>query len=95
MGRGDVIAEYLGSYSLSMDFVDHYRGADKKYDYMWEERWARDAGYGVIIPQVVNGLFDKLGITMEDVDKFVYPCFFHLKHSVSFFYLANRIQSNY
>jgi 3-hydroxy-3-methylglutaryl CoA synthase/NAD(P)-dependent dehydrogenase (short-subunit alcohol dehydrogenase family)/putative sterol carrier protein len=80
VGDSDVIAEYQGSYSLSMDFVDHYRGADKKYDYMWEERWARDAGYGVIIPQAVNGLFDQLGITMEDVDKFVYPCFFKGDH---------------
>ena len=80
VGDTDVIAEYKGSYSMSCDFVDHYRGADKKYDYVWEERWTRDAGYGEIIPQVVNGLFDKLGITMEDVDKFVYPCFFKRDH---------------
>ena len=64
----DVIAEYKGSYSLSADFIDHYRGADKNYDYVWEERWTRDAGYGTFIPQAVNGLFDKLGITMDDVD---------------------------
>ncbi|MGD9289409.1 MAG: SDR family NAD(P)-dependent oxidoreductase [Desulfobacterales bacterium] len=80
VGDSDVIAEYKGSYSMSCDFVDHYRGADKKYDYVWEERWTRDAGYGEIIPQAVNGLFDKLGITMEDVDKFVYPCFFKRDH---------------
>ncbi len=80
VGDEDVIAEYKGSYSLSIDFVDHYRGADKKYDYMWEERWARDAGYGVIIPRVVNGLFDKLGISMDDVDTLVYPCFFKGDH---------------
>ena len=80
VGDTDVIAEYKGSYSMSRDFVDHYRGADKKYDYVWEERWTRDAGYGEIIPQVVNGLFEKLGITMDDVDKFVYPCFFKRDH---------------
>ncbi|UCG09497.1 MAG: SDR family NAD(P)-dependent oxidoreductase, partial [Desulfobacterales bacterium] len=80
VGDEDVIAEYKGSYSLSIDFVDHYRGAGKKYDYMWEERWARDAGYGVIIPRVVNGLFDKLGISMDDVDTLVYPCFFKGDH---------------
>ena len=80
VGDTDVIAEYKGSYSLSMDFVDHYRGADKKYDYVWEERWTRDAGYGEIIPRVVNGLFDKLGISMEDVDRLVYPCFFKRDH---------------
>jgi len=80
VGDTDVIAEYKGSYSLSADFVDHYRGADKKYDYVWEERWTRDAGYGTFIPQAVKGLFDKLGITMDDVDKLVYPCFFKGDH---------------
>jgi 3-hydroxy-3-methylglutaryl CoA synthase/NAD(P)-dependent dehydrogenase (short-subunit alcohol dehydrogenase family)/putative sterol carrier protein len=80
VGDADVIAEYKGSYSLSMDFVDHYRGASKKYDYVWEERWTRDAGYGEIIPRVVNGLFDKLGIGMDDVDRLVYPCFFKRDH---------------
>jgi 3-hydroxy-3-methylglutaryl CoA synthase/NAD(P)-dependent dehydrogenase (short-subunit alcohol dehydrogenase family)/putative sterol carrier protein len=80
VGDSDVIAEFKGSYSVSLDFVDHYRGADKQYDYFWEERWTRDAGYGLIIPKVVNGLFDKLGITMDDVDKLVYPCFFKGDH---------------
>ncbi|MEJ2282500.1 MAG: SDR family NAD(P)-dependent oxidoreductase [Desulfobacterales bacterium] len=80
VGDDDVIAEFKGSYSLSMDFVDHYRGADKKYDYVWEERWTRDAGYGEIIPAVITGLFDKLGIGMDDVDRLVYPCFFKRDH---------------
>jgi NAD(P)-dependent dehydrogenase (short-subunit alcohol dehydrogenase family)/uncharacterized OB-fold protein/putative sterol carrier protein len=80
VGDEDVIAEFKGSYSLSMDFVDHYRGADKKFDYVWEERWTRDAGYGEIIPAVVNGLFEKLGIGMDDVDRLVYPCFFKRDH---------------
>ena len=80
VGDTDVIAEYKGSYSISCDFVDHYRGSDKKYDYVWEERWTRDAGYGVFIPRAVNGLFEKLGIGMEDVDKLVYPCFFKGDH---------------
>ena len=80
VGDTDVIAEYKGSYSLSADFVDHYRGAGNQYDYVWEERWTRDAGYGTFIPQVVKGLFDKLGITMNDVDKLAFPCFFKGDH---------------
>ncbi len=80
VGDSDVIAEFKGSHSISLDFVDHYRGADKHYDYVWEERWTRDSGYGIIIPQVVTGLFDKLGISMDDVDKLVYPCFFKGDH---------------
>ena len=57
VGNTDVIAEFLGSHSLSLDFIDHYRGSQNKYDYMWEERWVRDEGYGKIIPGAVNGFF--------------------------------------
>ncbi len=80
VGDTDVVAEYRGSYSVAHEFVDHYRGSDKKYDYVWEERWARDAGYGRIIPEVVNGLFEKLSLSMDDVDKLVYPCIFKGDH---------------
>ncbi len=80
VGDHDVVAEYLGSHSVSYDFVDHYRGADNQYDYMWEERWVRDEGYGKIIPEAVQGLLDKLSLTMDDVDKLVFPCFFASEH---------------
>ena len=80
VGDTDVIAEYRGSYSVSYDFVDHFRGAGKNYDYMWEERWVRDEGYSRIIPEAVNGLFKKLSISMDDVDTFVFPCFFKTEH---------------
>ncbi len=82
LGVGDenVIAEFLGSYSVSADFVDHYRGALNGFDYYWEERWTRDEGYGKILPRVINGLFDKLNITMDEVDTLVYPCFFKGDH---------------
>jgi len=42
VGDTDVVAEYLGSYSVTHDFVDHYRASGKEFDYMWEERWVRD-----------------------------------------------------
>ncbi|MDO9262855.1 MAG: SDR family NAD(P)-dependent oxidoreductase [Desulfosalsimonadaceae bacterium] len=81
IGDTDVIAEYKGSHSVSYDFVDHYRGAFKKYDYNWEERWVRDEGYSKIIPEAVTGLLTKLNITMKDVNKLIYPCFFKAEHS--------------
>ena len=80
VGDADPVAEFLGSYSVSHDFVDHYRGADRRYDYMWEERWVRDEGYAKIIPEAVTGLLKKLSITMEDVDTLVFPCFFKAEH---------------
>ncbi len=80
VGDSDVIAEFKGSYSVSYDFVDHFRGDRSKYDYMWEERWVRDAGYSRIVPEAVEGLFEKLSISMDQVDKFVFPCFFKAEH---------------
>jgi len=80
VGDTDVVAEYKGSYSVSVDFVDHYRGADRATDYTWEERWVRDEGYGKIIPQAISGLLAKLSLTMDDVDTLVYPCFFKAEH---------------
>jgi 3-hydroxy-3-methylglutaryl CoA synthase len=80
VGDEHVIAEFLGSHSVAYDFVDHYRGMGKSYDYMWEERWARDQGYARIIPEAISGLMEKLGITMDDVDRLVFPCFFKAEH---------------
>ena len=80
VGSEDVIAEFKGSHSVSYDFVPHYRGSERQFDYMWEERWTRDEGYARIIPEAVNGLMDKLNITINDVDRLVYPCFFKAEH---------------
>ncbi|MDY6831412.1 MAG: SDR family NAD(P)-dependent oxidoreductase [Thermodesulfobacteriota bacterium] len=76
IGSKDVIAEYKGSFSLTRDFVDHYKGKGRRFDYFWEERWVRDEGFSKIIPEAVNGLFEKIGMTGDKVDKFVFPCFF-------------------
>jgi 3-hydroxy-3-methylglutaryl CoA synthase len=81
LGSDNVLAEYKGSYSVSHDFVDHFRGAGLKYDYMWEERWVRDEGYSKIIPEVVHGLLDKLDLKIDEIDKLVYPCFFKQEHA--------------
>ncbi|MBU0610514.1 MAG: OB-fold domain-containing protein, partial [Armatimonadetes bacterium] len=80
LGSQEVIAEFRGSHSVSHDFVDHYRGAGRRFDYMWEERWVRDLGYSRIIPEVVGGLLDKLGMTIDAVDKLIFPCFFKAEH---------------
>jgi 3-hydroxy-3-methylglutaryl CoA synthase len=72
----DVIAEYKGSFSVSHDFVDHLRGANTRYDRMWEERWIRDVGYQQFIPQAVQGLCAKYGLNPSDFDRIIYPCYY-------------------
>ena len=80
VGEGDVVAEYLGGHTVTHDFVGHYRGAGKDTDYTWEERWVRDEGYAKIVPEAVNGLLGTLGLTMDDVDRLAFPCFFKAEH---------------
>lgn len=79
-GKDDVIAEFTGSYSMSYDFIDHYKGTGKDFDYAWEERWVRDEGYGKIIPQAVQGFFKKTGMSIADFSKVIYPCYFTGTH---------------
>ena len=81
VGSQNVIAEFVGSYTVSYDFIDHYRGAGKNFDYIWEERWLREEGYSKFIPEAVDGLFKKLNITMDDVQKLVFPCIFKTEHA--------------
>ncbi len=81
LGSDNVIAEFEGAYSVSCDFVSHYRASGRRFDYTWEERWVRDEGYTKIIPQVIQGLLDKLGLSSGDIARFVYPCFFDREHA--------------
>lgn len=80
VGDEGVVAEYVGSHSVSHDFVDHYRAAGRRTDYTWEERWVRDQGYGKILPAAIEQLLKKVGWDVGDVSTFCYPCFFKAEH---------------
>jgi len=79
-GTNDVIAEFMGSHSVNCDFIDHYRGAGREFDYGWEERWQRDEGYGKIIPRAIGGFLQKTGMKIADFNKVIYPCYFKGTH---------------
>ncbi len=74
LGSGAVAAEFLGGHSVSVDFVDHYRGQNRAFDYTWEERWIRDEGYGKIVPPAVIRALEKTGVKPEQVAHFALPC---------------------
>jgi 3-hydroxy-3-methylglutaryl CoA synthase len=74
LGSKDVIAELKASHSVTLDFVDHFRGEGEDFDYGWEERWIRDEGYSKIIPAAIKALFEKAGISGGDIAHFVLPC---------------------
>jgi 3-hydroxy-3-methylglutaryl CoA synthase len=76
LGNEGVIARYVGGVSRTVDFVDHYRAADRETDYAWEERWIRDEGYGKIVPPAVKALLERTGTQPGDVKFFAMPSVF-------------------
>lgn len=71
LGSEDLLARFVGSHSVACDLVDHYRGAQARYDYVLEERWVRDEGYLKIVPRAVAGLLGKTGVAPAQIDRFV------------------------
>ena len=72
-GTDKVIAKLVGHRSVSMDFVDHFRGDESETDYTWEERWIRDEGYAKIVPPAIKAALAKLNLKGSDIAHFVMP----------------------
>lgn len=73
IGEGEVIARPLGSHSITIDFVDHYRSSGMETDYGWEARWIRDEGYAGLIGGALKSAFAKLRVTGPDIDRLIVP----------------------
>ena len=76
LGSVGVIATLQGSASSTAMFVDHFRSADGKYDYYWEERWIRDEGYLKIVPPAVKAALADAGVAADDIKHFILPTAF-------------------
>ena len=73
VGEGEGVAKLLGHATYSTDFVDHYRGQDERFDYVWEERWVRDEGFMKIVPEAVGAALSAARLDPADVDHFCFP----------------------
>ena len=73
-GQSNVVARFVGSHSVTLDFVDHFRGEGEDYDYGWEERWIRDEGYTKIVPTAIKALLEKTKVAAGDIAHVILPC---------------------
>ncbi len=76
VGRDQVLAEFLGSGTVSVDFVDHFRAAGDDVDYHWEERWVRDEGIGKLVPQAIAAALQAAHVKASQIDHFIFPSLF-------------------
>ena len=73
IGEGDGVAKLLGHATYSTDFVDHYRGQDERFDYVWEERWIRDEGFMKLVPEAVGRALAAARLDAGAIDHFCFP----------------------
>jgi 3-hydroxy-3-methylglutaryl CoA synthase len=73
VGEGQPVARLLGKAHRTADFVDHFRSQDNPYDYQWEERWVRDAGYLQQVPSVIARCLEDAGVPAAEVARFCMP----------------------
>ena len=76
IGDDAVVAEFVGSFSVSYDFVDHWRGTGQRFDQQWEDRFIRDEGYTRFIVEAIEGLTKECGIESSELSSVVYPCLY-------------------
>jgi 3-hydroxy-3-methylglutaryl CoA synthase len=76
VGADKPVARFLGSHTVTANFVDHFRGATEEYDYYWEERWIRDEGYATLVPQAIKGALEAAGVAPGDITHFILPSTF-------------------
>ena len=68
-----ILAELIGHYSITDDFVDHYRAEGSKFNYYWEERWIKEEGYLKLIPESINRLLENCNIKGNQIDHLIVP----------------------
>ena len=74
LGKQNVIAQVLGTYSTAVDFVDQYRSDGFEFDVEWEERWIRDEGYHKLVPDAASAVLAQAGVKATEVTFFALPC---------------------
>lgn len=71
IGAGEqVIARFLGSETVSVPFIDHFRKTGNDFDYGWEERWIRDEGIAKIVPAAASRLLKRLDLSADQIAHF-------------------------
>ena len=73
LGPGDGVARLLATRSVGVDFVDHYRTHEQRYDYALEDRWVRDEGLLAQVPATVTAALDAAGKSVDDIASLVAP----------------------
>ncbi|ROQ92160.1 OB-fold domain-containing protein [Desulfosoma caldarium] len=82
LGSEGVLAELVGTFSMSADFPGPLRENEKRLGRSWEERWVRDEGYVSLIPKAIHGYLSREKITADLFSALIYPCPYPREHGL-------------
>ncbi|MBE0479484.1 MAG: OB-fold domain-containing protein [Dehalococcoidia bacterium] len=72
IGNHDVIAEIQSSYTISDELAGNWRSENDTFVRAWEDRMIMDESYSRVMPQAINGLLGKCGLSVKDVTRAVF-----------------------
>jgi len=72
LGNENVIAEIQESYSISDELAATWRSDTDTFVRSWEDRMVMDESYSKVMPEAINGLMSKCGLTPKDFTKVVF-----------------------
>jgi 3-hydroxy-3-methylglutaryl CoA synthase len=72
IGNKNVIAEVLGSYSISDELAATWRLDSDHYIRAWEDRFVMDESYSKVMPEAISGLMKKCNLSPKDFAKAVF-----------------------
>lgn len=71
LGDSDVVAEVIGSYSVSDEFTDYWRTNQDTFIKSWEDRFANIYGYMNSVQGTISGILKKYKLAPGDFSKLV------------------------
>src|SRR4030042_1985267 len=72
LGKKNVIAEVLDSYSISDELAATWRSETDTFIRSWEDRMVMDESYSKVMPEAISGLMSKIGLLPKDFAKVVF-----------------------
>jgi hydroxymethylglutaryl-CoA synthase len=72
LGKEGVIAEIVDTYTVTDELVGTWRSAGDVFLRSWEDRMTLDEGYSKVLPEAMNGVLKKCGLSPKDIAKVVF-----------------------
>ena len=97
IGSENVIAKFVDSASVALDFHDQWRGENDRYVRNWEERFAITQAYEPLMMEAVKAVLDKTGLKPADFSKIVHYAMtprYHAQIAAKLGFTPEQVQNN-